>query len=310
MAPAGSAFRPRDAVLLGLLALMWGHSFLFIKVAVGTVAPPWIVTIRMTIGGLLLLGMTAAARDRWPRDARTLAILAFVGTVGAALPWVGQAWAQQYLDSGLMAVLNATTPIATLVFSVLAGQERLHKNRVIGLGIAVGGSLVVIGGEVGSGRSVLALLVAALATAGYALAGVVTRAHISGRVSNLPAAAAQLGFGTLALAPIAWATSGPPPTALPSLTVAALVVLGLLGTGVAFLIYFTLLQNVGATNTSLVTYLIPVVGLSSGALFRGERFGPNVYAGALALVTGVWLAQRQPRTAVVAVVAESTELPG
>ena len=75
--------------------------------------------------------------------------------------------------------------------------------------------------------------------------------------------------------------------------------LGLLGTGIAFLIYFTLLQNVGATNTSMVTYLVPIVGLTSGSLLRGERFGPNVFVGAAAMILGVWLAQRAPRTGLV-----------
>jgi drug/metabolite transporter (DMT)-like permease len=312
MTHGSSAFRPRDAALLALLALMWGHSFLFIKIAVGSVAPTWIVTIRMIIGGLLLVTIGMVTRTPFPRSARTLGVLALVGTVGAAFPWSAQAWAQQYLDSGLVAVLNATTPVATLVLAVLAGQERLYRNRVIGLGIAVTGSVIVIGGEVGSGRSLAALLVAALATAGYALAAVVTRGTISGRVASLPAAATQLAFGTLALAPIAWGTSGPPPSSVSPITLGALGLLGLLGTGVAFLLYFTLLERVGATNTSLVTYLVPVVGLSSGALFRGERFGVSVYLGALALVTGVWLAQRRPplpvEPAAVAVPAEDAAL--
>lgn len=297
MGAASSAFRPRDALLLVLLALTWGHSFLFIKTAVASVAPLWVVTSRMAVGGLLLLGIMLARRVSWPRDARTLAILAFVGTAGAAFPWVGQAWAQQHLDSGLMAVLNATTPVATLVFSVVAGQERLHRNRVAGLTIAVVGSFVVIGGEVGAGRSTAALVVAALSTCGYALSAVVTRGYLSGRVANLPASALQLIFGTAVLLPVAWGASGPPPVALEPIVLLALLLLGLLGTGLAFLVYFALIASVGATNTSLVTYLIPVVGLSSGAFFRGERFGPSVYLGALGLLAGVWLAQRAPASA-------------
>jgi drug/metabolite transporter (DMT)-like permease len=289
-----SAFRPRDAVLLVLLALMWGHSFLFIKVAVAAVAPAWVVVIRMTVGGLLLSGVAVVSGSRFPRDARTLLVLGFLGTIGAAFPWVAQAWAQQHLDSGLMAVLNSTTPVATLIFSVLAGQERLHRNRVVGLAIAVTGSLVVIGGEVGAGRSIVALVVAALATSGYALAAVVTRARISGRVRSLPASALQLAFGTLALAPLAWLEEGPPELPGDPLVIGALGLLGVLGTGAAFLIYFTLIENVGATSTSLVTYVIPVVGLASGAAFRGERFGTSVFIGAALLVAGVWLAQRQP----------------
>lgn len=294
---SASAFRLRDTVLLALLALTWGNSFLFIKMAVATVPPVWIVAFRMTAGGLLLLVVTTVLRRGIPRDGATLGTLAFLGTVGAALPWSVQAWAQRFLDSGLVAVLNSFTPVATLVIALIARQERLYRNRVLGLTTAIAGTLVVIGGEVGSGRSIWALVVAVLATAGYGLAGVVTRARISGRVAPLPAAAVQLSFGAAALVPIAWSSTGPLPSSLGPTVLAALLALGLLGTGIAFILYNTLIESVGATNASMVTYLIPIVGLVSGALVRGERFGANVFTGAAALIGGVWLAQRAPAAA-------------
>lgn len=289
-----SAFRVSDVALLVLLALMWGNSFLFIKIAVGSVPPLWIVAFRMTVGGVLLLVSATVLRRALPKDAASIGALAFAGTVGAALPWVGQAWAQRFLDSGLVAVLNSFTPVATLVFALVARQERLYRNRLLGLAAAILGTLVVIGGEVGSGRSIPALVMAVLATTCYALSGVVTRARISGRVAALPASAVQLGFGASLLVPIAWTSGGPPPTHLEPVVLGALLALGLLGTGIAFIIYNTLIENVGATNASMVTYLIPIVGLVSGSVVRGERFGANVYVGAGALIGGVWLAQRTP----------------
>jgi drug/metabolite transporter (DMT)-like permease len=289
-----SAFRLRDALLLALLALVWGNSFLLIKIAVATVPPIWIVAFRMTAGGLLLLLIATALRRSIPRDGSTVAVLGFLGAVGAALPWSGQAWAQRFLDSGLVAVLNSFTPVATLVIALVAGQERLYRNRVLGLLVAIFGTLVVVGGEIGSGRSIWALAVTVLATAGYGLAGVVTRARISGRVAPLPAAAVQLSLGAAVLLPMAWSLNGPMPSNLGFPAIAALLALGLFGTGVAFIIYNTLIESVGATNASMVTYVIPVVGLASGALVRGERFGVNVFVGAAALIGGVWLAQRAP----------------
>lgn len=297
MSTTTHAFRPRDVGLLLLLAVIWGNSFLFIKIAVGVLSPLWVVTTRMAIGGGVLVAVAALLRSPLPRDAAAIRVLALVGVAGAALPWAGQAWAQQYLDSGLVSVLNSTTPIVTLAMAVVAGQERLHRNRIVGLAIAVMGTLIVIRGEVGAGRSSLALAAAVLSTTGYALASVVTRARISGRISNLPAAAAQLCFGGLALSPFAWAMTGPPPTHAAPVVIGALLALGLFGTGLAFVLYFTLIERVGATNTSMVTYVAPLVGLASGALFRGEHFGANVFLGALALITGVWLAQRQPEVA-------------
>jgi drug/metabolite transporter (DMT)-like permease len=248
----------------------------------------------MALGGGLLLVIALSLRRPLPRDAALFGALSFIGVAGAALPWAGQAWAQQYLDSGLVAVLNSCTPVATLVMAVLARQERLHKRRVVGLAIAILGTFIVIGGEVGAGRSLAALVVAVLSTAGYALASVATRARISGRVANTPAAAAQLLAGAVVLGPYAWVAVGPPPTTLEPVVAGALLALGVFGTGIAFLIYFTLIQNVGATNASMVTYIIPIIGLASGALFRGERFGANVFIGALALIGGIWLAQREP----------------
>jgi drug/metabolite transporter (DMT)-like permease len=260
------------------------------------------------VGSTLLLVICAFMRRSLPRDRRILSTLAFIGVLGAALPWIGQAWAQQFLDSGVLAVLNACTPVATLCVAVLIGQERLHRYRVVGLSVAVLGTLVIVRGEVSLGRSRLALAIAVLATLGYALAGVVTRARISGRVPNLPAAALQLAAAALVTFPAALSIDGPPPVPVALPVAAALAALGILGTGLGFLIYFALIERVGATNASMVTYLGPVVGLASGGLFRGEHFGPNVFAGALLLVGGVWLAARPPAR-VVAVTGSPAEEP-
>ncbi|MFT3928518.1 MAG: DMT family transporter [Myxococcales bacterium] len=294
-----ASFRPRDAALLLLLALVWGNSFFFIKTAVAVVPPPWIVTIRMVLGAMLLFVIARVTGQKAPGNLRSVGQMALIGIFGSALPWLCQAWSQRYLDSGLVSVLNAVTPVVTLLLAVALRQERLYTNRVLGLGLAVLGALIVVGLEIRAGRSPLALFGAVLATLGYAIAAVLTRSYVSGRMSNVWAAATQLACGAVLLGPIAWATQGAPPSALPLGVAGALLALGLLGTGLAFLIYFVLLERVGATNTSMVTYLVPVVGLTSGALFRGERFGPNVYAGACAMIAGVWLAQRAPRAAAV-----------
>ncbi len=295
MQSTSSSFRPRDAVLLVILAVVWGNSFLFIKAAVAAGPPLWIVTIRMILGAALLFVIARTTGQRAAFDRRSFLTMGVIGIFGSALPWGGQAWAQQFLDSGLMSVLNAATPVATLLLALALRQERLYANRVIGLAIAVVGTLCVVGVEMRAGRSSLALFVGVISTFGYAIAAVLTRLYVSGRLSNVWAAATQLGWGAVLLGPVAWATQGPVPTTLDPMVLGALGALGLLGTGLAFLIYFVLLQRVGATNTSMVTYLVPVVGLTSGSLLRGEHFGNNVYVGAVAMITGVWLAQRAPR---------------
>ena len=305
--PGSSAFTTRDALLLLLLALFWGNSFLFVKLAVDAIPPTWIVAGRLTIGSVLVAAIVLArARLRGdrdlglPRGRRTLLALLLIGSVGSGLPWALQAWAQQFLDSGLTAVLNSTTPAATLALAVAAGQERLYRSRVLGLLIAIAGTVIIVGGEVQAGGPVPALLAAVGSTVGYGFGTVVTRAAVSGGYRPLPATAVQLAMGAGVLTTVALGTSGPPPPAwdLPLVPVLALSALGLLGTGLAFLIYFTLIERVGATNASMVTYIVPVVGLISGALVRGERFGPNVLVGAIVLIGGVWLAQRTDTRAV------------
>lgn len=292
-----SSFRPRDAALLVVLALIWGNSFLFIKTALAVVPPAWIVTGRMLLGALLLFVLARAKGQPAPKSFGSTFKFGLIGLCGSGLPWLGQAWAQQFLDSGLVSVLNASTPVATLIVAVSLKQERLYVNRVLGLTLAVIGTLLVVGGEVRAGRSMLALLTAVLSTFGYAFAAVLTRARLTEGLTGVWAPATQLAWGVLLLGPVAWMMEGPPPLVplvLDPIVLGSLLALGLLGTGVAFRMYFILLQNVGATNTSMVTYLAPIFGLSAGAVFRGERFGMNVLAGAAAMLVGVWLAQRAP----------------
>ena len=296
MSGSRSAFSGRDAGLLLLLALFWGNSFLFITLALEAIPPVWVVSGRLTVGALLLLAIVRARSLALPRERRLLAILAVIGAVGTGGGWLTQAWAQQQLDSGLVAVLNSTTPAATLLLAVLAGQERLHGQRVAGLVLAMAGTLVIIGGEVQAGGPALALAAATLATIGYGFATVLTRAEVTGRIRPLPAAATQLALAALLFNLVGLAAAGAPPApdGLPVVSAAALLALGVFGTGLAFIIYFTLIERVGATNASMVTYLVPIVGLISGAVFRDERFGLNVLLGAAILIGGVWLAQREP----------------
>ncbi len=292
---SASSFRPRDAAVLLLLALIWGNSFLFIKTAVAVVPPAWVVVVRMLLGASLLMLMARLSGKPGPKSFASTFKFGLIGLCGSGLPWLGQAWAQQFLDSGLVSVLNATTPVATLLVAVTLKQERLYLNRVLGLSLAVLGTLLVVGGEVRAGRSTAALAVAVLVTFGYAIAAVLTRARLADGVKGVWAPATQLTWGVLLLGPVAFALDGPPTLVADPWVVGSLLALGLLGTGVAFLLYFMLLENVGATNTSMVTYLAPIFGLSAGALFRGERFGANVLAGAALMLVGVWLAQRAPR---------------
>lgn len=274
---------------------MWGNSFLFVKTAVASIPPGWIVAGRLVVGGLLLAAICLARRQPLPTSPRTWLVLGGIGVVGTGLPWFAHAWAQQALDSGLVAVLNATTPAATLMLALAFGIERLHVMRVVGLAVAIVGSLIVIGGEVGGGGPIVSLVVAVLAPFGYGLGSVLTRRHVSGQIGPLPAAATQLVGAAVVLNLLALGIEGPAPAVatLDPVHALALLALGIFGTGLAFIVYFTLIERVGATNASMVTYVVPIVGLAAGALVRGEEFGVNVFVGAVVLIVGVYLAQRR-----------------
>jgi drug/metabolite transporter (DMT)-like permease len=291
-----STFTPRDVVLLLVLAAMWGHSFLFVKIAVEVIPPGWVVAGRLAVGGALLIAICTVRRQRLPRTRRDWLVLTVIGVAGTGVPWFGHAWAQQFLDTGLVAVLNASTPVATLLLALTFRVERIYLARVVGLGIAIVGTLVVIGGEISAGGPVLALVIAVLAPFGYGFGSVLTRQRISGRLAPLPAAATQLVMAAMVFNLAALPVEGVPPLAfdLPLAPALAVLALGVFGTGLAFIIYFTLIARVGATNASMVTYLVPIVGLIAGAVFRGERFGANVFLGAAVLIVGVYLAQKRP----------------
>ncbi len=292
-----SAFAPRDLGLLFSLAAMWGLSFLFIKVAVADVTPLWIVAARVTLGGVLLAVIVRLRGVEIPRERVVWGHLLVLALVTNMIPWVGIAWAQQFLPSGVTAMTNSLTPIATLTVAVAIGQESLTTRRLAGLAIAVAGTLVVVASELGTPERAVALVVAVSATLMYGAGAVYARHFVTGRVRPLATAFGQLAWSVVILVPLAAATGPAPLPGRVSLTaIGSLAALGIFGTGLAFLVFYVLMERVGATNATLVTYLIPVVGVTAGIVVLGERFGANVPVGGALIIAGVWLAQRTVRS--------------
>lgn len=288
-----STFTAGDAGLFLLLSATWGLSFVFIKVSVGALSPLWVVAARTSIGGAVLLVILWARGGRLPRSARVWAHLFVLATIGNAVPWGLVAWAQQTIPSGLAAVVNSLVPASTLMVAAAVGVERLTLRRVIGLSLAVVGTLIVVGGELGAPGRLLSILILAGATVLYGSATVYAKMFVSDHVRPLTIAAGQVALAAVASIPVAWLV-GPTPrwTALQPEVIASVVLLGAFGTGLAFLLYYLLIGRVGPTNTTMVTYLIPVVGLAAGALLLDERFGLHVLGGLAVIVFGIWLAQR------------------
>jgi drug/metabolite transporter (DMT)-like permease len=295
LAPA-RAFTPRDTALLLSLGAMWGLSFLFIELALRGLTPLWIVSGRTLTGAVFLLAVLQVRRQPLPRDRRLWLHLAVLGVVSNALPWAAVAWAQQAIPSGLAALIMALVPSSTLVVSVLVGMERFNRFRVVGLALALGGVGLTVAGDLGDPGRVLAIVTVVGATLFYAAGAVYAKRFVSGVASPLTVATGQvLSAGVVSTLVAALVEPAPALARLSATVVGATAALGVLGTGGAFLLFYMLVERVGATNTTLVTYLIPLVAVVAGAVVLGERLTPAAMAGGLMIGLGIWLAQRGAR---------------
>jgi drug/metabolite transporter (DMT)-like permease len=292
---ARSAFTPFDAGLLLLLGVMWGFSFLFIKVAVSEVSPLWVVASRTTVASLVLVLVLQIRGARLPLNPVLWLNLLVLAVASNIAPWTIVAWAEQFIPSGIAAVLNALTPIVTLGFAALVGIERMTGTKIAGLVAALVGTAIVVSGEFAvAGRAIPALAVVG-ATSFYAVGAVYAKRYVSGRERPLVIATGQVVIAAVVSIPAAWLV-GPTPAwgELSGAAIGSLGALGALGTGFAFLLFYVLIERVGATNATMVTYLIPIVGLVAGWAILGERFGPHVLLGTVVIVVGIWLGQREP----------------
>lgn len=296
--PSTRAFGPRETFLLLALAGTWGLSFLFIEVALRGFGPMWIVVGRTGVGGLVLFTVLRLRGHGLPGSARMWGKLLILGVVTNAVPWSAVAWAQQSLPSGLVALLMAAVPSSTLVVSALVGLERFTLTRVVGLGLALSGVGLTVAADLGDPGRLLAIGVIVVATMMYASGAVFASQRVSGTASPLTIATGQVVTAFLVTVPVALLIDPvPDPAAWTPAAVGAVVALGALGTGFAFLVFYTLIERVGATNTTLVTYLIPLVAVVAGAVLLDERLGLAALFGGILIVCGVWLAQRGTRAA-------------
>ncbi|MEX0952529.1 MAG: DMT family transporter [Nitriliruptoraceae bacterium] len=286
-------YGPAEVVLLLVLASMWGLSFLFVEVAVTSVAPLWIVSIRTAIGGLVLLVATLVTRTRLPRTWTTWRHLAVLAVLNNAVPWTAIAWAQQTIPSGLTALLMALVPTSTLAISVLVGLERFTLARLIGLIVSLSGVVAIVLDDMSSPGRILSIAAVVLATMLYALSGVYAKRILQGPLPPLTIATGQVLCASavtmtlsLLFAPI------PDVGSLTWPVIASLGSLGVFGTGVAYIILYALIDRVGPTNTSMVAYLIPVVAVIAGVAVLGERLGLRVLVGGGLVIAGIWLSQR------------------
>jgi drug/metabolite transporter (DMT)-like permease len=288
----------RGYLALILLALIWGASFLFIKLAVRDMSPATMVLSRAVLGAGTL-GVIFAARRQSPVPAGTRSRLLpylVMAIFGSFLPWLGLGFGELSISSALASILNATLPLWTAVFAYwVTPAERPSPLNYLGVAIGFLGTGILIAPDlIGQPlrASTLGTLAVAGAAASYAVAALVQRRRLNG-VSAL-----QVGFWQLALtAPLALAVAFPTlgATHLSGTAIVAMLGLGVGGSGIAYLLYYFMMNTLGATRATTVTFLLPITAVFWGASLLNEAITIPILAGMVVILLGVFLTSR-PRT--------------
>lgn len=275
--------------LLALLGLIWGGSFLSVRIALDEIGVFASVAHRVLWAGLALWAVVFALRLPVPRDLRCWAAFAVMGLLNNVVPFTLLSWGQLHIETGLTGILNAATAIwGVLVAALVFPDERLTRRRLTGvmLGFAGVATAIGLGNLAALDLRSLAQLAVIGATLSYALAGSWARATLSG-VHPAVSAAGMLAASTAIMLPLSHFAEGPLPLDLAPRTWAAIAYYALLSTAVAYLLYYRILAVAGAGNLLLVTLLVAPVAIVLGTLLRGETLPPAALAGFLLLALGL-----------------------
>ena len=274
--------------MLIVLSVLWGGSFFFVEVALEGLGPFSLVAGRVGLGALALLVYVTATGKRMPRTPAPWGAFVAMGALNNLIPFSLIAWGQVHIDSGLASILNATTPLFTVLLAhLLTRDERMTPAKLAGVLFGLAGVAVLIGPEAlaGLGAQGLGQIAVLMAAFSYGCAGIFGR-----RFKEIPAsvsAAGMLTASAVMAAPLAVLIERPW-TAIPGTgALAALAGLAILSTAVAYLLYFRILARAGATNLLLVTFLIPVSALVLGMAFLGERPHGSDFAGMALIFAGL-----------------------
>ncbi|WP_329213163.1 DMT family transporter [Streptomyces sp. NBC_00683] len=279
------------------LSLIWGFSFLLIKVGTHGYAPFQVTFGRLLFGTAVLAVAIAVRRERLPRSGRTWGHLFVAAFLLNALPFSLFAYAELTIPSTLAGICNATSPLWGMALSLVAlSEDRPTRRRVAGLGLGFIGVLTVLGAWQGfSGLDFGGTAMALLASLSYPIGWIYVRRTLAGTGSSaLAMTGSQLFLGTLQLAVVTPVFTSLPQR-FPLLPTLSVIALGALGTGLALLIQYGLVQEVGPTTAQMVTYFIPVIATAAGVAVLGEQLNWNTPVGALVVLAGAALTQSRPR---------------
>jgi drug/metabolite transporter (DMT)-like permease len=282
------AMNARSWSLLLILAALWGASYLFIKVSLEDLSPAMIVWARLALAALILVPVALARRALGGLRERMgwILVLAVVQIAG---PFVLITAGEQHISSSLTGILVASAPIFTALLAFwVDSEERSSGWRAVGVGVGIVGVAVLLGVDVGGDSAgLLGGLMVLLASMGYAIGGFVIKRRFAGVQPLGMVAAAMAASALMMLVPALLSFPGSPPSAT---VTASIIALGVGGTGIAFVIFYTLIAGVGPARASIVAYVAPGFAIVYGVVLLGESFTLGTLAGLVLVLAGSWLA--------------------
>ncbi|SHO66254.1 Permease of the drug/metabolite transporter (DMT) superfamily [Pseudoxanthobacter soli DSM 19599] len=290
-APPRRTMTPLEWGMLLILSVVWGGSFFFNRVAVQELPVFTVVVSRVALAAIILTVILRLRGERLPTSGRVWAAFFGMGFLNNAVPFLLIVWGQQFIASGVASILNASTPLFTVLFAhFLTTDEKLSGGRLAGVLIGFAGVAVMIGPDAfrALGGNLAAQLACLGAAVSYAFAGIFGRRFRAMGVTPITTAAGQVIASSTMLLPVMLVVDRPWTLPLPSVAaLGALVALAAVSTAFAYVLFFRILSTAGATNIVLVTFLVPVSAILLGVAFLGERLRPEHLAGMALIGAGL-----------------------
>jgi drug/metabolite transporter (DMT)-like permease len=289
--------KPKHWIAYILLGLIWSTSFLWIKIAVQEIGPFTLVAFRVLFGLLTAGGAALLTRAAWPRDRGTWLTYVILGLTSVAIPFLLITWAEQFIDSAIASILNATVPLFTILIAHYSlHDDRMNLFKIFGILTGFAGVAILLSEDLTAGthNSIIGQAAVVLAAVFYAGSSVYARRtteHVPGLVRGAAPFISAVAVMWIAAPAIER------PFAIPQLplTWVALLWLGALGSGLALVLWYYLLHEIGPTRTSSVSYIFPLGGVILGVLFLQEQLSWQLVVGALFIISGVLVTNWNPR---------------
>ncbi len=282
--------RPQHLAVLVALSVIWGSAFMLVKVVLEEVDPLTLVAGRLVGGFVVLAAVLLVTGRRLPMTREAWLVCIALGLGNNVWPFVLLTWGQERIESSLAAILTSSMALSTALLAHFWIRERLTLDRTLGLLVGFAGVFVLIGGSLSdiTDSSTLGQIAVLAGVLGYSFGTVLARRYLQD-ADGVATATGQTLVASLVMVPVALGVNRPFQLDLSLKIVAAWVALGVLSSGLAYILYFWLVRQVTATQASMVGYLIPITAVFVGALVLDERLSLNSFIGLAVILAGVWI---------------------